>query len=151
MEKETYLKELEKEIKRCTLGEKYAKLCVSYAKGLLDSGLPVIFDIDHLCLLMGIKKSDLTKFIYADYCFYTQFQIPKKSGGKRELDVPSADLKYIQRWILDNILSHMHISEHATGFYDNRSILDNAKRHTNQSCVLNMDLKDFFPSIIRKK
>ena len=46
MEKETYLKELEKEIKRCTLGEKYAKLCVSYAKGLLDSGLPVIFDID---------------------------------------------------------------------------------------------------------
>ena len=49
MEKDIYLKELEKEIKRCKLGQKYAKLCVSYAKRLLDSGLPVIFDIDHLC------------------------------------------------------------------------------------------------------
>lgn len=147
MEKETYLKELEKEIKRNKLGQKYARICVSYAKRLLDSSLPVIFDIDHLCLLIGIKKADLTKFIYADHCFYTQFQIPKKSGGKRELDVPSADLKYIQRWILDNILSNMHVSEFATGFYDNRSILDNAKRHTGQSYVINMDLKDFFPSI----
>ena len=147
MEKDKYLKGLEDEIKRNKMGEKYAKTCVSYAKRLLDSDLPVIFDIDHLCLLIGIKKSDLTKFIYADYLFYTQVHIPKKSGGKRELDVPSADLKYIQRWILDNVLNNMHISKYATGFYDNRSILDNAKRHTNQSCVLNMDLKDFFPSI----
>lgn len=82
MEKETYLKELEKEIKRSKLGQKYARICVSFAKRLLDIGLPVIFDIDHLCLLIGIKKADLTKFIYADYCFYTQFQISKKAVEK---------------------------------------------------------------------
>ena len=57
------------------------------------------------------------------------------------------ELKYIQRWILDNILSKIKVSEFATGFCANCSIVDNAKYHINKECVINIDIKDFFPSI----
>jgi hypothetical protein len=38
-------------------------------------------------------------------------------------------------------------SPYATGFAEGRSIVDNARNHTNQNYVFNIDLKDFFPSI----
>lgn len=147
MNKEIYLLQLQNELKRNRYNKSYINLCVSYAARLINSNLPVIFDMEHFCLLIGIEKSDLSRFIYADNLCYTPTRISKKSGGYRELDIPSADLKYIQRWILDNILSQMHVSKYATGFCNNLSIFDNAKKHINKSCVINMDIKDFFPSI----
>ena len=57
------------------------------------------------------------------------------------------DLKYIQRWILDNILNKIHVSDYANGFVKNRSILTNAQNHINSECVVNIDLKDFFPTV----
>ncbi len=151
MNKDIYLYELQKELKHYKHKDTYINLCVFYANRLIDSNLPVIFDIDHFCLLIGIKKSDLCRFIYSDSYFYTKTKIPKKSGGYRELDIPSADLKYIQRWILDNILSHMHVSEYAKGFKKNSSIKNNAENHVNKPCIVNMDIKDFFPSITFKQ
>lgn len=147
MDKELYLQQLQDELKSKKFEEKYINCCVFYASRLIDSNLPVIFDIEHFCLLIGIKKVDLCRFVYVDSYYYTNIRIPKKSGGYRELDIPSADLKYIQRWILDNILKHMHVSEYSTGFCDNISILDNAKRHINKACIINMDVKNFFSSI----
>lgn len=147
MNKTNYLKILQHKLQEKGYNDDYTMLCVSYSEKLLNSNLPVIFDINHLCLLIGIKKQDLLKLVCADYCYYSRVVIQKKNGGKRELNIPSADLKYIQRWILDNILCKMHVSDYSTGFCNNRSILDNAKRHTGKQCVLNIDLKDFFPSI----
>lgn len=42
-------------------------------------------------------------------------------------------------------------SEYATGFEHKTSIVKNAKKHLNQYCVINMDLKDFFSSVSKKK
>lgn len=151
MDKATYLANLELAIKQAGHGKHYIKKCLEYANRLLDNHLPVIFDISHLALLIGIPKSSLATMIFADDNFYTEIGIPKKSGGIRILHRPSLDLKYIQRWILDNILNNMHISQYAMGFCDHRSILSNARLHVGQECVLNMDLKDFFPSIGFKK
>jgi retron-type reverse transcriptase len=41
----------------------------------------------------------------------------------------------------------MQSSEHSKGFEKNESILNNAKPHVGCVCVLNIDLKDFFPSV----
>ena len=73
--------------------------------------------------------------------------MPKKNGGVRIINIPSADLKYIQRWILKYILNNIHVSEHANGFVKSKSILTNAQNHVNSECIVNIDLKDFFPSI----
>ena len=147
MDKKTYIEKLIVEIEKQGMSINYASKCTRYATRLLDDNLPVIFDIEHFALLIGISLPDLTKMIFGDEKFYSQLRIPKKCSGFREIDSPSMDLKYIQRWILKNILNKIHISEFAVGFCENKSILDNAKRHLNQHCIVNLDIKDFFPSI----
>ena len=44
----------------------------------------------------------------------------------------------------------MPSSEYVTGFEKKMSIMENAKRHLNKECIINIDLKDFFPSITNK-
>ena len=148
MDKEKYLSELHDALETKGKSYKYIVACCNYAAKLLDSNLPVIFDIKHLSLLLGIKPLDFGKFLYCiDDNHYHEIAIPKKNGGNRKLDIPSVDLKYVQRWILDNIISKMHVSEFANGFVKGKSILSNAQLHTNSECIINIDIKDFFPTI----
>jgi len=146
--KTEYLVALTRGLKDAGKSEKYTLACCNYAAKLIDSNLPVLFDNKHLALVLGISSVDFGKLIYSidDYCYH-EVKIPKKSGGVRTLDIPSVDLKYIQRWILDNILIRMYVSVHADGFVKNKSILTNAKKHIGSDCVINIDLKDFFPSV----
>lgn len=147
MDKETYLVALEKEIALQGYGKYYSTKCTRYALRLIDNNLPVVFDTKHLSLLIGIKAPELTKMVFLEDLYYTTNQIPKKSGGYRELDMPAVELKYIQRWILKNILCHINISGCAVGFCPEKSIVTNAQKHINKHCIVNMDIKDFFPSI----
>lgn len=147
MDETKYIKDLTDALQKEGKGKAYTNACVKYATRLIRSNLPVIFDTKHLALLIGINAEELCKMIFAEYLFYIEKQIPKKSGGARQLFIPSINLKYVQRWILDNILINMTISEHATGFRENSSIVTNAIKHTAKDCVINMDIKDFFPTI----
>ncbi|MCP4650482.1 MAG: RNA-directed DNA polymerase [PVC group bacterium] len=92
-----------------------------------------------------------TGLIYKLYKYsdkhYKIFSIPKKSGGHRIIRAPSKPLKAIQAWILRNILSHVGIIDHATGFRNGTNILDNAAFHIDNRYFLIYDLEDFFPSI----
>ena len=142
-----YIEKLKSLFEKSHYGEEYKRKCIEYAERLLSNELPVIYDLEHLTMVLGIKKKILTKMIFAYQNFYSIVQIPKKSGGFRELQIPSVELKYIQRWILDNILKKIRISKYATGFCNEKSIVDNAKIHIGSKCILNMDIKDFFPSI----
>lgn len=82
---------------------------------------------------------------------YINFEIPKKSGGKRKISAPVEGLKIILR-CLNMILQEIYEpSKYAMGFAKNRSVVDNAKKHVNQNYVFNIDLKDFFPSITRAR
>lgn len=152
MNKTEYLTALQEGLKSANKGEKYILACCNYATKLIDSGLPVLFDNRHLALALGIAPFDFGKLLYSidEYCYH-KVEIPKKKGGVRVLDIPSVELKYIQRWILDNILDKIHISTYANGFIKNKSILTNAQLHVNSECVINIDLKDFFPSISFKQ
>ncbi|HWI59694.1 MAG TPA: RNA-directed DNA polymerase, partial [Bacillota bacterium] len=78
---------------------------------------------------------------------YVQFQVPKKTGGMRELSAPHHDLAAAQQWILVQILEKIPTHEAAHGFVPGRSTLSNAVPHVGRATVLNLDLKDFFPSI----
>jgi RNA-directed DNA polymerase len=87
------------------------------------------------------------KFTYAKInSLYGRFEIPKKTGGTREILAPTRQLKKIQRRI-NLILNSLFIPKNAAhGFVSNRSIVTNAKIHVAKKHVLNIDLKDFFPS-----
>ena len=82
---------------------------------------------------------------------YRHFTIPKKSGGKRIISAPSKGLRHLLQYV-NIILKAFYVpSEYAMGFVEGRSIVDNAVRHLNQNYVFNVDLKDFFPSIVQPR
>jgi retron-type reverse transcriptase len=83
---------------------------------------------------------------------YNVFSIPKKDGRKRWIEAPDADLKRVQRTILHKVIYRAGASPHAHGFIHGRSIVTNAKVHSDKygsenKTVLKIDLYNFFPSI----
>lgn len=117
---------------------------------------------DLLKLINAIKKDELgekfkpyTKkqllwFGNPDHVFhrYRNFEIPKKSGGKRKISAPySKSYMHLLRYVAMILQSIYEPSAHTMGFTPGRSIVDNAKAHMGMNYVFNIDLKDFFPSI----
>lgn len=151
MERVKYLNELRTEMQKQNYSNEYIEKCTTYAEKLLKNDVPVIYDLEHFSLLIGIDKKLLASIIFSkkEYLYKT-IKIPKKAKGYRELAVPISTLKYIQKWILKNILDKVPSSQYVTGFEKKMSIMENAKRHLNKECVINIDLKDFFPSITRQ-
>ncbi len=78
---------------------------------------------------------------------YVTFTVPKKSGGTRELSAPHRDLARCQQWIYNQILKRIEIPECAHGFTPGHNTLTNATPHVGQNVVVNVDLKDFFPTV----
>ena len=78
---------------------------------------------------------------------YVNFAIPKKTGGTRTITAPDKFLKHIQRRINLLLTLFFEPKSAAHGFLENRSIVTNAQIHVGKKYVLNVDLKDFFPSI----
>src|SRR5262249_42451022 len=77
---------------------------------------------------------------------YREFSLPKRSGGTRRILAPVDELKAVQRRILRRLLSRLKCHPAVNGFERGRSIVTNARPHVRKAVVLQMDLKDFFPS-----
>ncbi len=84
---------------------------------------------------------------------YKTFQIPKKSGGMRDICAPTGQLKLLQRRLAnilyacrDEIDKDSGLGSLSHGFRRGHSIVTNAQPHHGRRFVLNLDLKDFFPS-----
>jgi len=112
-----------------------------------------------LAFILGEQPQVLSYVLYKipSNSKYKQFDIPKKSGGKRTIWAPVKRLKKIQK-TLANLLQDIYLEiKNKRGVKDNCivshgfkrkfSIITNARNHRNKSYVLNADLKDFFPSI----
>lgn len=78
---------------------------------------------------------------------YREFKIAKKSGGERLICAPASNIKYIQRILADKLLEFCHQKKCVQAFAKKKSIKTNAEFHRRSNIVVNLDLKDFFPSI----
>jgi len=122
-----------------------------YIEHLSSKNLPIIFDINHLSLLVGIKKKVIQSIIYKSTKFYYKADIPKRKGGVRTLTIPFPVLKYIQKWIVIEILTKVSAHRAVMAFAPRTSILKNAQLHCIEGELLSLDIKDFFPSINIKR
>ena len=129
------------------ISQQTAENLKNYNYRLQGNGVPIIYNLRHLRKILKIKKRDQSKYFGFKRNEYHVFTIPKKSGGARIIEAPSDKLKSYQLWIKENILDKVHISDNAKGFKKACSIVDNAKEHIGKELVVNIDLKDFFPSI----
>lgn len=83
---------------------------------------------------------------------YERISIPKKNGGRRKIFIPDKLTAAIQRAILYDLYEmDFQISEHATAFIKNISIVDNARAHLGNKVLICYDLRDFFDNITYKK
>ncbi|MCC6131745.1 MAG: RNA-directed DNA polymerase [Acidobacteria bacterium] len=118
---------------------------------LVRRGLPMMHDGQDLARWLGITIGKLRWLTYhrnaAALVHYHRFGIPKKSGGIRAISAPKASLAVAQRWILTRILSRLTPDDAAHGFVHGRSIVSNAAPHAGRRVVINMDMKDFFPTV----
>ena len=118
-------------------------------------GLPEISGPIELAKYMEIEVSKLRWLTYHRKCttlsHYHNFTIPKKRGGARKISSPKPLLRKAQNWIKANILDKLHPEECVHGFIKGKSIMSNAIDHVAHDLVINMDLKDFFPTIKFKR
>ena len=78
---------------------------------------------------------------------YKSFSIKKKNGAERIIHAPNNGLKSLQKTISFILQCVFEPHKAAYGFVPNKSIVDNARIHSGERYVYNIDLKDFFPSI----
>jgi len=113
--------------------------------------------------LVGFKPAWLTYILYVQppAAKYKTFEIPKKSGGFRNICAPTEDLKLLQRRLADLLQDCIDEIKKAQGRHDDgpkpdqiahgfrrrRSIVTNAARHRHRRFVFNADIADFFASI----
>lgn len=114
-----------------------------------ETKVPFIMNTYHLSNILGIKWKNFKNIINNSDKLYYDFKISKKSGGKRKISMPNKELLIVQKQIQEKILNNVKIHNNAYGFVKNKSIIDNAKKHLKKQMILNIDLKDFFPSIHR--
>lgn len=78
---------------------------------------------------------------------YVTFAIPKRSGGERLIMAPKRRLKALQRRLNTLLCAKLPTSEHAHGFRNGRSVRSNAQPHVGKRVLLQLDIREFFPSI----
>lgn len=148
---EKYKNEFKVQAKRNGFNKEEIERCLNYAAFLAKQHLPIIFDQQHLALLVGYQLSYLIKASNSPFWFYRTFTIKKRNGGSREIAEPLPSLKEIQKWILKEILEKCECSKYAKAYVLGTSIKENARFHRGQEKVLAIDIKDFFGSIKFKK
>ena len=113
--------------------------------------LPPMEQAQQLATAMGISLEELRFLAFerrvSRISHYRRFALPKKTGGERIISAPMPRLKRAQYWILDNVLACAPVHGAAHGFLKGRSIVSNALPHVGKDVVINIDLKNFFPSI----
>lgn len=113
--------------------------------------LPVIASVEDLAKAMNVTVGMIRYLAYNRIVsrtnHYKRFYIPKKTGGKRLISTPMPKLKQAQHWLLRNILEKISVQDPAHGFVKKRSIVSNALPHVKADVVVNIDMKDFFPTI----
>lgn len=118
---------------------------------LAKNGLPQIADPRALAALLEMPIARLRFLTFhrrgATVVHYHRFTIPKKTGGVRGISAPKRELARAQRWVFEHILGHLVPTEHAHGFVTDRSTVTNARPHVGKRVVINLDLRDFFPTV----
>lgn len=105
--------------------------------------------VQDVSLVLGL---DPAKFFYVvqnsdNGSYYRKFQIPKKSGGMRNISQPVRGLALAQDRLAQILSSHYRPKSFVKGYVKGQSFLTNAQYHEKQKWILNIDIENFFPSI----
>ncbi|HYV44296.1 MAG TPA: reverse transcriptase family protein [Myxococcaceae bacterium] len=123
----------------------------SNVERLQQLGLPLMSTPKDVAAALKISVKQLRWLAYHSEAVakphYVRFEVKKRSGGMRALAAPMPKLAVAQEWILRNVLDKLPTEPTAHGFIRGRSTVTNAREHLGRDLVVNLDLKDFFPTV----
>ena len=102
---------------------------------------------NRLILESGLSRWDVERIIASAPRRYKSYEIPKRSGGMREIAQPARELKVLQRILIGELLDRLPVHDCAMAYREGRSIKNNAFAHAGHTPILKMDFVEFFPSI----
>ena len=110
--------------------------------------------IQDLSYLLKVAVNQLQ--LYALDPMYIHFEIPKKKGGKRQIEAPNDALKKVQRKVNEYLQALYYLIQPQASFgyiisvkgeAFSKNIQTNAITHYGNDYLLNIDFKDFFHQI----
>jgi retron-type reverse transcriptase len=96
---------------------------------------------------LSLNRRRLAYYAFHATDHYRRVEITKRSGATRVLHVPPKSLRFIQRRILTRVLNRVPLERCVKGFRRRHSIRSNARPHVGKAVVVNLDIRDFFPTI----
>lgn len=117
---------------------------------LIKIGVPSIPDANSLAKFLKISIPQIKYFAYhrksSKINHYIDFYIPKGTKGKRLISRPKQHLESLQAVIKMEILDKISFSDAIFGFIPGKSHINNAQEHVKRDFLVNVDIKNFFPS-----
>jgi len=131
------------------LGESKTRELVTYSNALRESGLPVIFSLNHLAQITGARYDVLHKTVdrKREASNYRMYAIAKRSGGRRWIHSVASPLFEVQSFINKEILQRCSPHSNSYAFHASGGIRSCANVHCGARWLFQFDLSDFFYSI----
>lgn len=132
-----------------------AALKHAHAIRSVSNDLPVVFTLAHLAKVCGVSHRYLIEVAsrgsdpYRDYIAKKR-QDPHESAVSRRYRIicmPDPELKKVQRWLHQNVLSKISPHSASTAYSDNNTLFAAAARHANARWLIKIDIERFFESI----
>lgn len=96
---------------------------------------------------LGLTLSEVLSIARTAPRRYYVWTIEKRSGGERVVCHPARELKFIQEYLLQNVLHVLPVHAAATAYVKGGSIKKNALSHRFSRVILKLDFADFFNSL----
>jgi hypothetical protein len=96
----------------------------------------------------GLAPSVIEQLARSASHFYKVYAIDKRHGDqKRIIQQPSRALKFLQRWIVANVIQDVPVHSAAAAYVTGSSVKKHAEKHVKNNYLLRLDFHQFFPSI----
>ncbi|WP_247870395.1 MULTISPECIES: reverse transcriptase domain-containing protein [Brucella/Ochrobactrum group] len=108
-------------------------------------------NLNQLLAYLEMSPDELNKIRWFRGRMYRKFDISKGKSKKRTINSPNYRLKMLQKKISIQLAKIYKPRNSVHGFVSHRSVKTNAQSHIKQKYILNIDIKDFFPSITESR
>jgi len=112
---------------------------------------PEFADEATLLAHLGVNEREFKKIWWYRRRMYGHFSIAKAPGKVRLISAPDRRLKMLQHKLVPLLDKLYRIRNPVHGFVPGRSVKTNAQAHGRRRFVVNLDLKDFFPTITENR
>lgn len=106
--------------------------------------------IDRIACDLSLDRAYIASVICQSSFYYKRFTIPKRNSEQRVIYQASPELKSLQYWVRENVLSLLPISNAAFAYQSGDSIKKHATFHKDAYFIFHTDIRSYFPSIHSK-